>query len=214
MSAREPVRVLLAESSPRVRARLRLALDGRGFVVSGEADDAASASEAALHRHPDVCLLDLDLPGDVAGAVSRIASALPAVAVVVLTERPDDERLMAALRARACGYVVEDVDAARLPLALLGVLAGDPSLPAALVERVIDGFRELGPRRRLPPGVELTKREWKILDLLGQDLTTAEVAERLFISPSTVRCHIAAIVKKLGVPDRKAAAALLQSLNK
>ncbi|MDQ3865252.1 MAG: response regulator transcription factor, partial [Actinomycetota bacterium] len=200
-----PVQLLLADGAASRRARLRVALEGRGFVVADEVSDAASAAAAALRRRPDVCLLDLDLPGDPIGAVARMVSELPGVAVVCLATRRDDERLLEALRAGACGYIVRDVEAARLPLALLGVLVGDPALPRALAERVIDEFRELGPRRRLPPGVELTNREWKILGLLGQGLTTAEVANRLFISPSTVRCHVAAILKKLHVPDRKAA---------
>ena len=159
-----------------------------------------------------MCLVDLDLAGDVIGAVARIAGAVPPVVVVCITPRRDDERLLEALRAGACGYLVKDIDAARLPLALLGVLVGDPSIPTTLAQRVIDEFRELGPRRRLPPGVELTNRESNILGLLGQGLTTGEVAERLFISPSTVRCHVAAIVKKLHVPDRKAAAELFRSI--
>jgi DNA-binding NarL/FixJ family response regulator len=208
-SASAPVRVLLADSEARARARMRFALEGRGFVVFHEAADAASAAEAALRRRPDVCLVDLDLAEDVISAVARITACLPEVAVVVLTPRRDDERLLDALRAGARGYLVKEVDDARLPLALLGVLAGDPALPATLAQRVVEEFRELGPRRHLRPGVELTNREAEILGLLGQGLTTGEVARRLFISPSTVRWHVAAILKKLGVRDRKAATDLL-----
>jgi DNA-binding NarL/FixJ family response regulator len=81
------------------------------------------------------------------------------------------------------------------------------------VARVVDEFRDRGRRRRLPlvkqKGVELTSREWEILELLREGLSTAEIAERLFISQVTVRSHIAATLKKLRVPDRQAALDLL-----
>ena len=93
------------------------------------------------------------------------------------------------------------------------MLEGEAALPRALVARVVDEFRERGRRRRLPltkqKGVELTSREWEVLELMREDLTTAEIAERLFVSPVTVRSHIAAVLKKLRVPDRKAALKLL-----
>jgi DNA-binding NarL/FixJ family response regulator len=131
----------------------------------------------------------------------------------MLTVSRDDADLFDALRAGALGYLLKDTDPDRLPYALKGVLEGEAALPRALVARVIDEFRERGRRRRLPlakqRGVELTGREWEVLELMREDLTTAEIAERLFISQVTVRSHIAAVLKKLRVPDRKAALKLL-----
>jgi DNA-binding NarL/FixJ family response regulator len=108
---------------------------------------------------------------------------------------------------------LKDTDPERLPNALRGVLAGEAALPRDLVARLIDEFRDRG-RRRLPlvagRGVELTSREWEVLDLLAEELTTAEVAQRLFVSPVTVRRHISSIVEKLGAPDRAAAVRLFR----
>jgi DNA-binding NarL/FixJ family response regulator len=85
-------------------------------------------------------------------------------------------------------------------------------VPRELVARLIDEFRSRETRRRLPViggrGVELTSREWEVLDLMGAGLTTAQIAQRLFVSPVTVRRHISSIVEKLGAPDRAAAVKL------
>ncbi len=204
------VRGLLAARAPAALAPLRLALERRGFLFCNEAPDASSALRIAREKRPDICLLEVDLPGDLDGAISMIRSELPGTAVILLTSSKLDERVFEALRAGATGYVLTSLDPAKVPLAVLGVLAGDPSVSPTVVEGVIEELRELGPRRRLPPGTELTRRESTILALLGEGLTTSDVAERLFITPSTVRCHVAAIVRKLGVQNRKAAARLLQ----
>ena len=93
------------------------------------------------------------------------------------------------------------------------MLAGEGVLSQQLVARLIEEFRERGRRRRLPlsgsRGVELTSREWEVLDLLRQGLTTVEIARRLFIAEVTVRTHVAAILRKLRVPDRRTALRLL-----
>ena len=193
---------------------MKAALERSGFEVVAEASDAAGAIEAAAEQKPDVCLLDIQMPGNGISAAATITHDDPGVAVVMLTVSRDDADLFDALRAGALGYLLKDTDPERLPLALKGVLEGEAALPRALVARVIDEFRERGRRRRLPlakqRGVELTSREWEVLELMREDLTTAEIAERLFISQVTVRSHIAATLKKLRVPDRKAALRLLE----
>jgi DNA-binding NarL/FixJ family response regulator len=208
-SGLKPVSVLIAAAHAATRAKVRLALEGRGFSVCGEVADASSAVQAALAKRPDVCLVDVNLPGNGIHATSSITSELPATAVVMLTRSEKTHGLFAAFRAGACGYLVKDIDADRLPLALLGVFAGEPTLPAKLIERVLEEFHELGPRRRVPAGVELTDREYEVLKLLHDGLTTADVADRLFISRVTVRCHVASVLKKLQVTTREAAMRVL-----
>lgn len=160
-----------------------------------------------------MCLLDIHMPGNGISAAARIVRRLPETSVVMLTVSGSDVDLFDALRAGASGYLLKDIDPARLPHALRGVLAGEAALPRALVARVIDEFRERGRRRHLPllgdRGVQLTSREWEILDLLRSGLTTAEIAERLFVSKVTVRRHVSGILRKLRVPDRDAALRLL-----
>jgi DNA-binding NarL/FixJ family response regulator len=206
--------VILADDHAATRAGVKAALERSGFRVVAEVSDAPGAVQAAAEHKPDVCLLDIQMPGNGISAAAEITDRDPEVAVVMLTVSRDDADLFDALRAGALGYLLKDTDPDRLPLALRGVLEGEAALPRALVARVVDEFRERGRRRRLPlakqRGVELTSREWEVLDLLHQKLSTAEIAERLFVSQVTVRSHIAAILKKLRVGSREEALKLLE----
>jgi DNA-binding NarL/FixJ family response regulator len=206
--------VLLADDHAPTRAGVKGALEQAGFRVVAEASDAQGAVEAAERERPDVCLLDIQMPGNGISAAATISQKHTDTAVVMLTVSRDDNDLFDALRAGALGYLLKDTDPERLPHALKGVLEGEAALPRALVARVIDEFRDRSRRRRLPiahnKGVELTSREWEVLDLLRENLTTGEIAERLFISQVTVRSHVAAVLKKLHVRDRKSALKLLE----
>jgi DNA-binding NarL/FixJ family response regulator len=123
----------------------------------------------------------------------------------MLTISHDRDDLLNALRAGAAGYLPKDVDPARLPHALHAVYRGEAAIPRALVTRLVSEFREHGSRRRTivsEKGHDLTSREWEVLELLRRGLSTAEIAERLFVTSVTVRTHIASLLKKLDVPDR------------
>jgi DNA-binding NarL/FixJ family response regulator len=197
-----------------VRSGVRQSLVEAGFDVVGEASDAPSAVSLAERERPDLCLLDVHMPGSGIRAASEIVERLPDTAVVMLTVSRNDEDLFDSLRAGAAGYLLKDTDPERLPHALRGVLNGEAAVPRALVARVIDEFRTRGRRRRVPlpgqRGVELSSREWEVLDLLSEGCTTAEIARRLFVSPVTVRRHVSAVLRKLDVPDRAAAVDLLE----
>ena len=210
----ETFRVLIADDHPPTRAGVRAALERDNFVVCAEAADARSAIEGARTEQPDVCLLDIHMPGDGIHAAETIARELPEAAVVMLTVSRTDADLFNALRAGASGYLLKDIDPVRLPLALRGVLEGEAALPRRLVALLIEEFRERKRRRRIPlvgrRGVELTDREWEVLELMKQGLTTDEIATRLFISPVTVRTHVSAVLRKLHVPTREAALELLE----
>jgi DNA-binding NarL/FixJ family response regulator len=209
----EKFRILIADDHPPTRAGVKAALEKDGFVVCAQAADAQAAIEAARAERPDVCLLDIHMPGDGIHAAETISRELPDAAVVMLTVSRSDGDLFNALRAGASGYLLKDIDPARLSLALRGVLEGEAALPRRLVALLIEEFRERKRRRRIPlvgrRGVELTDREWEVLELMKQGLGTEEIAARLFISPVTVRTHVSAILKKLHVPTREAALELL-----
>ena len=165
-----------------------------------------------MREQPDVCLLDIQMPGSGIRAAEEISLAVPEAAVVMLTVSRSDRDLFDALRVGASGYLLKDTDPERLPLALRGVIAGEAALPRHLVALVIDEFRERGRRRPLLKrrGVVLTDREWEVLELMSHGLTTFEIADRLFIEPITVRTHVSSILKKLRVTSRKAAVQLIE----
>ena len=163
-----------------------------------------------------MCLLDVRMPGGGVAAAWEISARLPDTKIVMLTVSRDDKDLFAALRAGASGYLLKDVAPDRLADALESVLSGESALPGSLVARLVAEFRYRGPRRRTPvsaegTGAQLTSREWQVLELMRQGLTTAQIARRLVVSPATVRSHVAAILRKLRVPDREAALKLFES---
>jgi DNA-binding NarL/FixJ family response regulator len=204
----EPVKVLLADDHPSTRAGVRFALEAADMVVCAEVGDAPSAVAAA--ERPDLCLLDIHMPGGGIVAAHAIASKVPEAAVVMLTVSREDEDLFAALRAGARGYLLKDMDPDRLAAALRGVLSGEAAMPRAMVSRVMEEFRT---SRRLPGrgrGAKLSSREWEVLEAMGRGMTTSEIADTLYLSKATVRSHVASILKKLQVPDRDAAVRLIK----
>lgn len=209
------VRVLIADADNSSRAGVQLSLNGRGFDVCGEADSAGAALELARREQPDVCLIEPELPGDGVATAERLLEELPSTAVVMLSATADDSRLLAAVRAGARGYLLKDMDPARLPMALQGVLNGEAAVPRRLVGRVLDELRTLDRGRHARElaelGVDLTRREREVLDLLDRGLDTAEMSELLGISAVTVRRHVSHILRKLHVADRDAALRLLRA---
>jgi DNA-binding NarL/FixJ family response regulator len=209
-------RVLLADDHLPMRAEIRETLEQSGrFDVCAEAADGAAAVREAVEMRPDLCLLDIRMPGNGLAAAWEITSRLPATRVVMLTVSRNDNDLFAALRAGASGYLLKDVDIDRLLEALDGVLLGEPAISKELVARLVSEFRDRSARRRsvlapAPVDEPLTSREWQVLDLLRQDHSTAQIAAELVLSQATVRSHVAAILRKLRVPDRAAAVRLLQ----
>jgi DNA-binding NarL/FixJ family response regulator len=175
--------------------------------VVADVGSGPDAVAAAIALRPDVCLLDVNMPGGGIQAAAEIAQEVPEAVVVMLAADADDALLFDALRAGARGYLLKDTDPDRLPLALEGVLDGEAAIPRRLVMRMIEEFQSRERRRRIPlvrPGAEqLTEREWQVLDLLKQELSTREAAQRMGISEVTVRRHLSAAMSKLGVASRR-----------
>jgi DNA-binding NarL/FixJ family response regulator len=209
--------VLIADDHPLVRDGICHALTQHGVDVCAQAADAPGAVAAALRTRPDVCLLDIEMPGNGIVAAQEIAEQLPETAVVMLTVSDDERDLLASILAGAVGYLLKDSDPDRLAYALQGVLSGEAALPRRLMTRVLNHVRASETRRRLglrmPRGVQLTDREWDVLELMHDEMTTRDVATRLSVSPVTVRRHLSAAVAKLGVSDRDAALAMIRDLN-
>ena len=206
-------RVVIADDHAAIRAGVRAALEGAGFEVVADVGDAASAVAACIEHDPDICLLDIDMPGNGISACRSIRTERPSIAVVMLTVSIDDDDLFDALTAGASGYLLKTTAASRLGDALRGVLAGEAALPRTLVAKVITEFRNRRGRRFHigPKADSLTDREWDVLELLAEELSTKEIGARLFLSPITVRTHTNSIIKKLGVPDRSGVIEMLRS---
>jgi DNA-binding NarL/FixJ family response regulator len=202
------IRVLIADDHVPTREDVRAALeDDPEFEVCAEAADAPGAVAGALREQPEVCLLDVHMPGRGVAAAWEIHARLPRTKVVMLTISRADVDLFAALRAGALGYLLKDMDPRSLPRALHSVLAGEVAIPRELVSQVVEGFRDPAARRRQAfaegSAQQLTSREWQVLELLRQDLSTAQIARRLVLSPVTVRTHVNAILRKLQLRDRE-----------
>ncbi len=201
--------VVIADDHPPTRLGVRMALMRGGFDVVAEAADCDGAVDAVLRERPDVCLMDIIMPGGGGiAAASAVAEISPATSVVMLTVSDSTDDVLAALRAGAVGYLPKDTSPDRLPAALCGVLKGEAALPRALVGVVLHRFRDYTAAVADPVRVgevELTARESEILRMLRSGLKTAEVSDILSLSPVTVRRHISAGVAKLGVADRDAA---------
>ena len=213
----DPVReitVLLADDQGATRAGVRRVLIPHGFRIVAEVENAADAVQAAIEHRPDVCMLEVRMPGNGIAAARRINDEVPETKIVMLTasERHDD--LLAALRAGADGYLLKSTSADRLPHAIRGVLRGEAALPRAMATGLIQEFQGDGRRQRVllsvsGQRVELTAREFEVLERLRRRETTSQIATHLGISDVTVRRHVSATMHKLGTPDRRSALALL-----
>jgi DNA-binding NarL/FixJ family response regulator len=208
-------RVLIADDHPPTRMGVRMALERGGLTVCAEVANASDAIEAALRERPDVCLLDVHMPGGGTAAASMITSHLPGTVVLMLTVSHEDEDLFESLRQGAQGYLLKEMNPAKLPVAVRAALRGEVALPRALMGPLVEEFRSGRPgrlKRRQPSGrPELTKREWDVLELLTEGAGTAEIARRLFLSHVTVRRHISNILNKLGVSSREEAVRLIRA---
>jgi DNA-binding NarL/FixJ family response regulator len=208
--------VLVADDHAQTRADIRATLEADArFEVCADVADAAAAVDAAVLQRPDLCLLDVRMPGGGARAAWEITARLPATRVVMLTVSANTDDLFSALRAGASGYLLKDIPRERLPHALVDALSDRAPIPRALVSRIVAEFRDPSPRRRgliiSDSAAKLTSREWEVLELLRQGLSTAEIAARLYVREPTVRSHVSGALKKLRVPDRESALRLFAS---
>jgi DNA-binding NarL/FixJ family response regulator len=204
---RPPVRVLLADDQRLVRESLGTLL---GLLGGIELVASASDGEEALaliERHrPQVVLMDLRMPRlDGIEATRRLRERHPEIGVISLTTYADDESVLGALRAGARGYLTKDASGEDIREAILAVAAGaaalDPAIQLHVVSAVAAGRPVDEPAATELPD-DLTPREAEVLALIAEGMTNAEIAERLFVSPTTVKSHINHLFAKAGVRDR------------
>jgi DNA-binding NarL/FixJ family response regulator len=203
--------VLIAAERLPTRVGLRLALESEARCT--EVSDAQSAVETAVRERPDVCLVGLDASAQALRVASEIAAKVPSAAVILLTNRPDEEEFMAAVRAGASGYLTQSLDPARLPFVVEGALRGEPAVPRRFVSRLLEELRTRERRRSVEVAgrgrVSLTAREWEVVELLLRAASTSEIAEELGVAAVTVRRHLGSVERKLGVTTRAEVVELL-----
>ncbi len=210
MTATEPtdaaIRVLLADDHPVVRHGLRALIDSLpGLAVVAEAVDGQAAVREAQLLHPDVVLMDIQMPVmDGLEATRRIRAAVPSTVVLVLTMFDDDDTVFAAMQAGASGYLLKGAEQEEIDRAIRAVVSGEAIFGPGVAERVLQFFRS-PPRPAAEPFPELTARERQILDRIAAGERNASIAAALHLSPKTVGNHISAIFAKLAVADRSAA---------
>jgi len=205
--------VLIAAERLPTRVGLRLALEPEARCT--EAADAQSAVDVAVRDRPDVCLLGLEVSGQGLRVANEIVTRVPSAAVIVLTSRLDEDEFMAVVRAGATGYLTHTLDPARLPHVVRGALRGEPAVPRKFVARLLDELKNRERRRSVVLDgigrVDLTTREWEVVDLLMRAATTGEIASELGVAPVTVRRHLGSVERKLGVKNRAQVVELLSA---
>ena len=200
----ERIRIVVADDHPIVREGLVAILSTQpDFQVVGEAGDGAEVLRQVEALHPDVILLDLEMPGtDGVETLQLLGARASAPSSIVFTAFDTDDRILAAVRAGARGYILKDADEDEILRAIRAVGQGEAIFSPAIAQRLIDFFA--APQPTLLPQIfpELTDREREILGLIAQGHNNSDIARRLTLSLKTVANHVSNIFSKLQVADR------------
>lgn len=203
-----PIRILIVDDHDIVRRGLAAFLDSEEqFVLVGEASNGAEALEACRSFQPDVVMMDIVMPVmDGIEATRRIRAEFPNIQVVVLTSSKEESTLQNALQAGATSYVLKNVSVDELSATLRDAHLGKRHLSAEATQMLIDAATN--PSGGGTQNFNLSNRELEVLALLVQGLNNPDIAEKLFISRSTVKFHISVILSKMGATSRTEAVAM------
>jgi NarL family two-component system response regulator LiaR len=205
MTEPTPIRVMIVDDHMLVRDGLKLLLSTfDDLEVVALAEDGQQAVDLCPQVQPDVVLMDIVMPKvDGPTATQRIRESSSQIAVIALTSFLDEELVQGAIGAGATGYLLKNVSATQLAEAIRAAHQGRSTIDPAAVQVLIESAGQPPPLGR-----DLTAREREVLALLVDGLTNREIAERLTLSPATVRVYVSNILSKLGAKNRTEAASL------
>jgi DNA-binding NarL/FixJ family response regulator len=203
----DAIRVLLVDDHTMLRHGVRQTLRDRGFDVVGEASNGRAGVQLARELKPDVVVMDLDMPQmNGIEATRTIVGSDPSARILMLTISTDDDDVLNALAAGACGYLLKTAPPEDIVRAIEAAHAGDSTISPRVATRLVAHVRDGGGRQPSPPPDALTPRELEILRLIVEGRENGEIAEVLVISPATAKNHVAHVLDKLGMHNRVQAA--------
>lgn len=201
---------MLVDDHPLVRTGVRRAITAPDVELVAETATAEEALQVAPQLHPDVLLVDIDLPGmDGVQLVRELAPRLPDTRIVMLTVSSADHHILDAMRYGACGYLTKDLSSDALLRSVRSAFHGELAMPRRMAARLVHGLVEASrhPVTTDDPALtSLSGRELEVLRLLAEGLTDREIGAALTISPRTVERHVSSILHKLGARNRAEAA--------
>lgn len=202
-----PIRVIVIDDHELFRGGLVQVLRKSGLDVIGEADLAARGITLVQELVPDVVLMDLNMPG-MSGieATQRLSASVPLTRVLVLTIVADERDVMDALLAGACGYLLKDAPVAQIVEWIRAAARGESQISPRVAGQLIRRVRQPAVLELDHGPVELTAREFEILELIARGMDNVEIARTLFLSQHTIKNYVSSILVKLQVENRVQAA--------
>jgi DNA-binding NarL/FixJ family response regulator len=207
--ALDDVRVLVVDDHDLFRTGLKTLLEEQGVKVVGEAANGQTAIRMVGDLAPDVVVMDLNMPGLTGVETTRkLAGIAPLTRVVVLTISADDEDVMDAVMAGACGYLLKDSSIQELIMGIRAAAGGESLISPQIAAKVLRKLRAQSSSVDAAETIraELSDREIEVLKLIANGKDNAQIARELFISPKTVKNHISNILMKLQIENRIQAA--------
>lgn len=199
------LRILIVEDDPMMQLGLEQSLMAHPQLeIVGQAEDGYLGVQAALKLKPDLVVMDIGLPRlDGIAATQQIKAALPETRVVILTSHQTDTEIIAALSSGADAYCIKGASVERLLSAIAAAVEGATYLDPQIARRVIDNLKPPSPSGN---AANLSQRELEVLKLMVEGLSNPEIAQKLYLSPNTIKTHVRGIMNKLSVDDRVQAA--------